>query len=229
MYQAEQGAYLEWQQVRARLPQVRAAWHHESHQPRGSIRGHVDGPPGFFTWEVSVYSLGQRRPMWLFRERGTPHSSPPDFKLSCSHGLGEIMDRMGLFGYGDAIYALATCIADTLDETRPMVQRQVADHLLAASRRTPSRTQAPVKTYLVADASSGLVKIGRSVDPMARLRTLQAGSPVILSLVATIEQDVETDLHNACAEYRQHGEWFTDCAQLRAEWASKMDRATGTV
>lgn len=67
--------------------------------------------------------------------------------------------------------------------------------------------------YFIAGAD--LTKIGRSSQIDKRMRDLQAMSPVPLELVMTISSDrfpslvVETWLHEAFAEWRKHGEWFS--------------------
>lgn len=61
-------------------------------------------------------------------------------------------------------------------------------------------------------ASSGPIKIGSSLDPRARLRALQIGSPVRLRLMAVVPcspaQVQEMELHRRFGALRSHGEWF---------------------
>ncbi len=65
-------------------------------------------------------------------------------------------------------------------------------------------------------ASRRLVKVGRSIDIEARLKTLQASSPEHLRLARTIQCSnseatqgrVERWLHDRFAVSRRHGEWF---------------------
>lgn len=59
------------------------------------------------------------------------------------------------------------------------------------------------------------VKIGKSSDPIARMRTLQTGCPVRLKLLGTLkcESDshafeVEKAMHEVLAPFRLDGEWF---------------------
>jgi hypothetical protein len=61
----------------------------------------------------------------------------------------------------------------------------------------------------------GLIKIGVSSNPSARLAQLQTSSPFKLSIayVAALRCDgrtVEAEAHRRLAGYRQNGEWF-DC------------------
>ena len=64
--------------------------------------------------------------------------------------------------------------------------------------------------FIGSEDGSGLIKIGTSSDVQARLRCLQTGSPVKLSLLADIDGDsfVELRLHHKFAPHREHGEWF---------------------
>lgn len=74
--------------------------------------------------------------------------------------------------------------------------------------------------YLIgaADGENTLPKkIGVSVDPVARCRHLQAGSPVALKILLTMQipsgstksaQDIEGDLHKEFSLRHAHGEWF---------------------
>jgi hypothetical protein len=68
------------------------------------------------------------------------------------------------------------------------------------------------ETYLYFIEAVGLkrVKIGVSKDPEERLKQLQTGSPISLSMVAKCPGDVniERSLHKKLSEYRVDGEWF---------------------
>ncbi|MFH8692634.1 GIY-YIG nuclease family protein [Streptomyces anulatus] len=66
------------------------------------------------------------------------------------------------------------------------------------------------QVYVIGSPGSHFVKIGFSKTPQKRLSTLQIGSPVPLTLLATFEggRDLETSLHRHFASCRRHGEWF---------------------
>ncbi|MFJ9690356.1 GIY-YIG nuclease family protein [Streptomyces bacillaris] len=66
------------------------------------------------------------------------------------------------------------------------------------------------QVYVIGSPGSHFVKIGFSKTPQKRLSTLQIGSPVPLTLLATFEggRDLETSLHRHFASRRRHGEWF---------------------
>lgn len=53
-------------------------------------------------------------------------------------------------------------------------------------------------------------KIGKTQDPVQRLKSHQAGSPVPLVYMKIVQAhpDLEKSLHRQFAKYRTHGEWF---------------------
>lgn len=64
----------------------------------------------------------------------------------------------------------------------------------------------------------GPVKIGCSVDPVKRLAAFQAGCPIHLELIATMESvpSLERALQHKFAADHQHGEWFAWSPRLAA-------------
>jgi len=63
------------------------------------------------------------------------------------------------------------------------------------------------KTYLMKDSNTGYTKIGRSIDPKNREKTLQSEKPTI-TMFAVCEKDHESTLHNKYSNKRIRGEWF---------------------
>lgn len=63
------------------------------------------------------------------------------------------------------------------------------------------------KTYLMKDGN-GFTKIGKSFNPVYRESTLQSEKPTV-ELLATLDLDIELELHKKYAEYRVRGEWFS--------------------
>ena len=65
--------------------------------------------------------------------------------------------------------------------------------------------------YLIQSDKSGMIKIGRSVDPEKRLKNLQTGNPNRLKLIAVFENQGyrEKLLHEELDKFRKKGEWFT--------------------
>lgn len=70
-----------------------------------------------------------------------------------------------------------------------------------------SRREPPSKTYIMKDEVLGYYKIGASSNPRRRERTLQAEKPVIV-LVATLNKNIESQLHEQYKKHRIRGEWF---------------------
>jgi len=62
-------------------------------------------------------------------------------------------------------------------------------------------------TYLMIDSNTGYCKIGKSVEPKVRERTLQSEKPTI-SMIAITEENIESLLHKKFAHKRIRGEWF---------------------
>lgn len=70
----------------------------------------------------------------------------------------------------------------------------------------------PEYVYLLEAVGGGWVKIGRSKDPFGRIADLQTGCPYPIVLRVCFHCpnafEVESRLHDMCAAYRGHGEWF---------------------
>ena len=64
-----------------------------------------------------------------------------------------------------------------------------------------------MKTYIIEQVDSNIVKIGRSTKPENRIRSIKSGNPFI-KLYHTTDGDYENYLHRALHEYRLTGEWF---------------------
>jgi hypothetical protein len=68
--------------------------------------------------------------------------------------------------------------------------------------------------YAIKDTVTGLIKLGYSSDPRARLRELQVGSssPLHLLYYESVESSnarlLESQLHRDFAHLRVRGEWF---------------------
>jgi hypothetical protein len=100
------------------------------------------------------------------------------------------------------------------DRFRPISEER-KQQILASLRpkvvlpeQKPKPARAP-QTYLVGIEGSPLVKIGyTSTDPKQRLKALQTGQPMELSLLWSRPGDYEGSLHIRFAEYRVRGEWF---------------------
>jgi hypothetical protein len=72
------------------------------------------------------------------------------------------------------------------------------------------------RVYLIKGGSR--VKIGTSINPIKRLKSMQTGSPVLLTMLGAVPGGCEREggLHRRFASKRAHGEWFEDCPEIRA-------------
>jgi hypothetical protein len=64
--------------------------------------------------------------------------------------------------------------------------------------------------YFLECKGANAIKIGRSVDPRARLEALQAGCPLPLHFIVKVRGGTEEEgmLHRRFGHLRIHGEWF---------------------
>lgn len=69
------------------------------------------------------------------------------------------------------------------------------------------RSKIEKPTYLIQDLANGYFKIGKSLSPLTREKTLLSEKP-ILSLRYVCKRDVEKELHAKYADKNVRGEWF---------------------
>ena len=81
------------------------------------------------------------------------------------------------------------------------------NELGVSERRKREERKAKQQTYLMKDENTGYVKIGVSINPQLRERTLQSQKPTI-SLFATIKGNIERKLHNEYSDKKVRGEWY---------------------
>lgn len=70
--------------------------------------------------------------------------------------------------------------------------------------------------YFVQGESGGAIKIGTTLNPVARMQSLQTGFPEELKLLAIIPGDAgrERKIHEYFGKFRLKGEWFKPEAEL---------------
>ena len=77
------------------------------------------------------------------------------------------------------------------------------------------------KTYVMKDSNTGFFKIGKSVNPSFREKTLQSEKPTITKIFE-FPSDVELSLHKKYSDKRVRGEWFAltddDLIDINAEY-----------
>jgi hypothetical protein len=64
-----------------------------------------------------------------------------------------------------------------------------------------------IKTYIMKDCNTGFYKIGKSINPKLRERTLQSEKPTI-KIIKVFDKNIEKNLHNTYKDFRVRGEWF---------------------
>ena len=79
--------------------------------------------------------------------------------------------------------------------------------------------------YAISGVTTGLVKIGRSLSPIARLQDMRTSSPDQLVMVAWARGmgELETDIHKRHAKERIHGEWFSARLLEKIHAAIRLD------
>jgi hypothetical protein len=73
---------------------------------------------------------------------------------------------------------------------------------------TESRYDKIPLTYIMKDSSNGLYKIGKSINPKYREKTLQGEMPNV-KIVKIFKNDIEKPLHKLYKNQRVRGEWFS--------------------
>jgi hypothetical protein len=73
-----------------------------------------------------------------------------------------------------------------------------------------------IKTYFIHSPKLEAVKIGKSINPDARLNHLRTANPDNLRMVKVFQGDYERQLHEILAEHRIIREWFA--ARPVLEW-----------
>jgi hypothetical protein len=82
----------------------------------------------------------------------------------------------------------------------------------------PAPPKPPLQTYIYFLLGGDKVKIGVTRDIRARIDAIRTMSPVPITLLCVIPgtPTKEKELHQRFAQHRAHGEWFVDCAEIRA-------------
>lgn len=73
--------------------------------------------------------------------------------------------------------------------------------------------------YIIKDENTGLYKIGKSIDPLHREKTLQSEKP-LLKAVKIFKEDHEAELHDLYKKQRVRGEWF-NLTKLQLEYVCR--------
>ena len=79
--------------------------------------------------------------------------------------------------------------------------------------------------YVIGNLLHKVCKIGFSVNPKKRIKSIQTGCPFILNTLLLFEADkyTETKLHHTYARYRKSGEWFSIEGELKISIEKHME------
>lgn len=100
----------------------------------------------------------------------------------------------------------------------------VADGIPLCSVVDYSDVEESAGRYIYFIEGGGMIKIGITNDVNSRFNSIRTMSPVSLSLMGFISGDItiEAQLHRRFHQYRRHGEWFTDCQEIRSYLAEVL-------
>ena len=92
-------------------------------------------------------------------------------------------------------------------------------------RNSYKKSKGEIKTYLIKNRRNGFYKIGRSINPLKREKTLQSEEPDIV-MVNTWSRNIERQLHIKYKDYRVRGEWF-ELSKAQVKYiCTKYERST---
>lgn len=120
----------------------------------------------------------------------------------------------------------------------PFIYRSIQDARMLATLscihwtrdgvRYKDRSKTGEKTYIAMSTGSGLIKIGRSINPEKRMAQLQVGAAEKPRILLVIDGDIERALHDRFRALRVFGEWFRDDGSI-AEYVESAKGAGGAV
>jgi hypothetical protein len=84
-----------------------------------------------------------------------------------------------------------------------------------------------IATYVIEAVGQGLVKIGKSRNPLARMSQLQTSNAHELKMVAVVSGDHESALHQLHAAHRVGGEWFRFVPEIQESMTAISVREGG--
>lgn len=126
--------------------------------------------------------------------------------------------------YARAVRQIRAVEAGLRPVTAPLTksQRAMAGAELLCIREeffpTRTRNEGVEQIYFIQSVGGGPIKIGWTKNVDARVRALQTSSAARLVVLGTCEgtRSLEAELHRRLAPHRHEGEWFLDCAEVRA-------------
>jgi hypothetical protein len=100
--------------------------------------------------------------------------------------------------YEKRIYPQSYLFLQSIAQRRKL--RQTKEHKLKVKRES-------TKCYILKDNNTNTYKIGASINPLKREKTLQSQKPN-LKLIKIFENNIEKELHELYKHCRLRGEWF---------------------
>ena len=135
--------------------------------------------------------------------------------LALAFETDNIEDAKTIIKFLDRVVPATNTTYNTLRNS--VMQSMVAMELQQGS----SHSKSDFKTYLMKDGGTGYTKIGRSINPKFRERTLKSEQPNIL-LKMICDCNVEKELHKKYAVKHIRGEWYNlsakDIEEISAEY-----------
>jgi len=131
-------------------------------------------------------------------------------------------DAEGMFEH----YPQAAMIAKTIADSVFYAEAALAPALILGCDKDARDKASRTSTYIIKNPSSGLIKIGKTVDIKTRLQTLMCGAGVMLEILVVIPADIERELHQKFSHLRVRGEWFDDPESEIYAHAKSIDGAS---
>lgn len=107
-------------------------------------------------------------------------------------------------------YPVAQAAIKNIIQIMYFSESALAPYFSGANGSAAAEKTAMVKTYIIRNPKTSLLKIGRSIDVEGRVKALETGSGTTLEVLAVIDGNRERELHQRFSKNRRHGEWFED-------------------
>lgn len=99
-------------------------------------------------------------------------------------------------------------LQNEIDELKEFIEMQKEEiNELTKLKNSVKQKIIDKKTYIIKDCNTNLYKIGCSIDPLKREKTLQSEKPNI-KIIKIFENYIEKELHIKYNDFRVRGEWF---------------------
>jgi len=140
---------------------------------------------------------------WILRSCNTTTTNIDVYAINDRLLLFLDLDRRDIKHFKNQL-TLIDLMVETKTEVKDTAIDQVFDDLV--NGRLNHRKGKRYSTYIM-KGSCGDFKIGKSADPIKRLKQLRTGDPK-LSLIAVVDKDYEMFLHTKYKDHNTSGEWF---------------------